>query len=240
MKIDFCLPAHNETLIIENNVNKLLSYCLEQKFSFDWQIVVIVNGSNTEFENLATEVAKKNEKIKTIIYRDKGKGLAVKKYTLESESDIYVYMDMDLAVALEDIPQLINPIVSSDYDFVFGSRMLAKSTTDRSFLRELSSQTYAMLSRVILKHQFSDLQCGFKAIKTASFKKIIPLIKDDYWFFDTELICLAKENGFKIKEIPVNWSENRYELRNSKINLFKDSFIFFKKLIEFRLRDKTI
>jgi len=238
MKIDFCLPAHNETLIIENNVNKLLSYCLEQNFSFNWQIVIIVNGSNNEFENLATEIAKKNEKIKTVVYQEKGKGLAVKKYALESEADIYVYMDMDLAVALEDISQLINPIINDGYDLVFGSRMLAKSTIERSFLRELSSQTYAMLSRVILKHRFSDLQCGFKAIKTSLFKKIIPLIKDDYWFFDTELICLAKENDLKIKEIPVNWSENRYEFRKSKINLFKDTFIFLSKLMEFRFRKK--
>ena len=240
MKIDFCLPAHNETLIIANNANKLFSYCLTQNFSFDWQIIIIVNGSNSEFENLATEIAKTNQRIKTIIYPEKGKGLAVKKYALESESDIYVYMDMDLAVAVEDIPQLINPIINDDYDLVLGARMLAKSTIDRSFLRELSSQTYAMLSRIIIKHRFSDLQCGFKAIKTPLFKKITPLIKDNYWFFDTELVCLAKDNGLKIKEIPVNWSENRYELRKSKINLFKDSFMFLKKLVEFRLRKKTI
>jgi glycosyltransferase involved in cell wall biosynthesis len=238
MKIDFCLPAHNETQIIEKNIEKLLTYCRGQKFFFEWQIVIIVNGSDDEFQNLTRKISEKNQQIKTVIYPEKGKGLAIKKYALESESDIYVYMDMDLSVAIEYLPLLINPIIDNQADIVCGSRMLPESKKERSIRRELVSQSYVWLSRMILKHNFSDLQCGFKAIKTPLLKKLSTSIKDDYWFFDTELICLAKAEGAKIKEIPIDWSENRYEIRKSKINLFQDSFVFFYKLLEFKLKDK--
>ena len=80
------------------------------------------------------------------------------------------------------------------------------------------------------------MQCGFKAIKLEQFKKIVNLIKDDYWFFDTELVIFSKLNNLKIKEIPVDWEENRYEKRKSKVNILRDSFGFLKNLIKLKLR----
>jgi glycosyltransferase involved in cell wall biosynthesis len=239
MKIEFCLPVYNESLILQKNLDALLNYCEKQNFSFDWQVIIIVNGSSTEFENLAFQIAQKQpSQVKTIIYKEKGRGQAVKKYWLSSLADILVYMDVDLAVSLDNIPNLINPIIQNTHDLTIGSRMMPGSKRDRSLAREASSQIYVLLSRLILKHDYSDLQCGFKGIRRSFFEKIAPKIKDNFWFFDTELIYFTKESQGRILEIPVNWSENRFGFRKSKVNVFRDSLLFIQKLIELRLRKK--
>ena len=133
-------------------------------------------------------------------------------------------MDVDLAVS-ED-----------DYDLIIGSRLLKSSQTNRSLLREISSRTYIYLSKLIIKHPFSDLQCGFKGIKKEAWKQISPLILDKYWFFDTELLIFTSRFNFKFKEIPVSWSENRYEKRKTKVKVIRDTWKFIKNLIRLRKR----
>jgi selenophosphate synthetase-related protein len=113
---------------------------------------------------------------------------------------------------------------------------LPDSKINRSFIRELSSQSYNFLSKIILGHNFSDLQCGFKAIKVDVFNKIAPYIKDNKWFFDTELIFFTNYFGYKIKEMPVDWQENRYDKRKTKVNLIKDSFKFIINLIKLKIK----
>lgn len=234
MFIDFCLPVYNEEKILKSNVLKLLAYCEKQNFPFKWQIVIINNGSTDSSKKIGREMQGGKIKLKEIV--GQGKGIAIKTYFIKSQADVAVYMDIDLAVSLDNIPALINPILNNEASLVIGSRMLPDSRIDRSFFRELSSQSYNFLSKIIIRHNFSDLQCGFKAIKTSDFKKIAPYILNKKWFFDTELVAFANLFGYRIKEIPVDWSENRYEKRKSKINLITDSLNFIAHLINLRQR----
>ena len=38
--------------------------------------------------------------------------------------------------------------------------------------------------------------------------RLLPLIEDQGWFFDTELLVLAQRRGFRIHEVPVDWIED--------------------------------
>jgi glycosyltransferase involved in cell wall biosynthesis len=237
MFIEFCLPVYNEEKILKRDVLELLDYCNKQIFNFDWRIVIINNGSTDNSEKICQELFNKYPKeIKIEKIKQAGRGKAFKIYWQKSKANIIAYMDIDLSVSLDNILDLINPIIKENRDLVIGSRMLPDSKINRSFIRELSSQGYNFLSRMILNHHFSDLQCGFKAIKTDAFKKIMPYIKNNKWFFDTELIIFTDYFGFKIKELPVDWEENRYDKRRSKTNLIRDSFIFIVNLIDLKIR----
>ncbi|MDD3102074.1 MAG: glycosyltransferase [Patescibacteria group bacterium] len=237
MFIEFCLPIYNEEKILKNNILKLLNYCNSQNFNFDWQIIILNNGSTDNSEKILRELNKEYpQKIKIDNIQQPGKGRAIKLYCLKSQADIIVYMDIDLAVSLKNIPDLIDPIIKERYDLVVGSRLLSTSKIERSFIRSLSSKVYNWLSKILFNHNLSDLQCGFKAIKADIFKKIIPYINDNKWFFDTELIIFTKYFGYKIKEIPVDWQENRYDQRKTKVRLLKDSFNFILNLVKLKMR----
>ncbi len=80
------------------------------------------------------------------------------------------------------------------------------------------------------------MQCGFKAIRREAFKKILPHLKDNEFFFDTELIILCETLGFKVKEIAVKWEEEK----NSKVKVIKTSFLFLKNAILLRQRISSV
>jgi len=241
MLVEFCLPIYNEETILADSVQKLYNFLIDQNFPFDWQIVIVINGSSDSSPLIAKKLSLDYpDKIKFTDISEPGRGQALKRYWLKSSADIFVYMDIDLAVSLEAIPQLIQPILNDDYQLVVGSRLLPDSKIKRSFIRELSSQTYNFLSRLLLKHHLSDMQCGFKAISQQAFVAIAPHLQDPHWFFDTEMIIISRALGYKIKEVPVDWQENRYDKRKSKVKLLYDSTRMFKNLIKLRHRVKKM
>lgn len=240
MKILFCFPVHNEAEILEDSIVNFLEFMKTYKTEHDWRVLVAINNSSDTTLFIAESLMTKYPEVMNISNTSQpGKGNAIKTCFQKADDDILVYMDIDLAVSLDDIPELINTISASNYDLAFGSRLLPQSNTKRSRIRSLSSKTYNLLSRIILHHDFSDLQCGFKAIKKEAFRKIESFILDDEWFFDTELIFFAKHYDLKIKELPVTWEENRYDQRKSKVSVFKVGIMFIKKLFRLRRRLKT-
>jgi len=235
MLVDFCLPVRNEEKILVSNVERLKKFLCSWRCSFDWQITIIVNGSNDNSENLSRDLQQSYPtKIKVLVLAAGGKGLAIKECFHQSQGDILIFMDIDLAVDLNYLPNLITPVVKGKYDLVFGSRLLPGSQTERSWIREISSRSYNMLSRLILNHHFYDLQCGFKAVRRETFSKVSPWLRDNHWFFDTELIILSKKFNYRLLEIPVNWQENRYDQRISKIRTIRDSLPFIRNLLLFK------
>lgn len=241
MLVEFCLPIYNEEKILEDNVIHLYNYCFKQNYVFEWKIVLLNNGSRDLTEEICRGLVNKYpEKIKLETMAEPGKGRALKSYLLKSRADVLSYMDIDLAVSLENINDLIEPVISGNYDLMFGSRLLSDSRVNRSYLRSISSIFYNFLSRQILGHSYKDLQCGFKAMNKKVVNKVSPYLIDNNWFLDTELIAWADFFKFKIKEIPVAWSENRYSARKSKVKLVRDGFGFIRNLVGLRGRMANI
>ena len=140
------MPIYNEEKILKRNVLKLYNYCCAQNYDFEWQIVIIINGSSDKSENIAKKLNKKYlQKIKYSKNGKAGKGNAIKKYWISSNADIVIYMDIDLAVSLRNIEDLIKALIAENYDLAIGSRMMNDSKIDRSIVRELSSQGYNLL-----------------------------------------------------------------------------------------------
>jgi putative flippase GtrA len=74
--------------------------------------------------------------------------------------------------------------------------------------RELISRCYNAIIRLSHGARFSDAQCGFKAARTEVIRPLLQHVKDDNWFFDTELLLLAEHNGLRVHEVPVDWVED--------------------------------
>jgi hypothetical protein len=73
----------------------------------------------------------------------------------------------------------------------------------RSAKREIISRSYNLLLHAVLSARFADAQCGFKAGRAEVIKSLLPDVKDDAWFFDTELLILAQRRGLRIYQVPV-------------------------------------
>ena len=84
--------------------------------------------------------------------------------------------------------------------------------------------------KAALSTQLSDAQCGFKAVNQRVIREIVPLIRDESWFFDTEMLALAERRGFRIKDLPVAWSEDD----DSRVRILRTAWDDVKGV--FRLR----
>jgi len=103
---------------------------------------------------------------------------------------------------------LVAPLISGHSDVAIGTRLGRGSRVTRSPKRELISRAYNGVLRLALGARFSDAQCGFKAIRAEVAQELVPRVRDEEWFFDTELLVLAQRERLRIHEVPVDWVED--------------------------------
>ncbi len=238
IKILIVLPTYNEEKVVEENTLKVFEFCQKNLKDFDWQILIADNGSIDKTFKIAERLSKKYQKISFFHIPEKGRGYALKKAWSEYQADIYSYMDIDLSSDLNSFPLLIKAITENNYDLAIGSRLKKGAKKRRSFLREIMSRVYNLLLKILFNPSFEDAQCGFKAISKRVAKEILPKVKNNHWFFDTELLILAEKAGFKIKEIPIEWIEKRTVKRKSTVKIFSTIWEDIKGIIELKFRLK--
>jgi len=121
---------------------------------------------------------------------------------------VLAYMDVDLSTDLRALLPLVAPLISGHSDLAIGTRLSRSSRVVRGPKREIISRSYNLLLRGALSASFSDAQCGFKAIRAEVARDLLPLVEDDNWFFDTELLVIAQRVGLRIHEVPVDWVDD--------------------------------
>ncbi|MGH9918111.1 MAG: glycosyltransferase [Nitrososphaerales archaeon] len=205
--VDITVPVLNEEKCVVQSLERLVNH-LETECPHDWTVTVVDNGSGDRTWSLVTSFAADNARVRVIRLDQPGRGGALKAAWSTSDSDVVAYMDVDLSTSLDSLPCLLDPIVDGDADVVIGSRLVSGAKITRSALRELTSRVYNGITRVAFRYGIRDAQCGFKAVRASVAQALIPSVHDEGWFFDTELLVLASRSGFKIREIPVRWTED--------------------------------
>ncbi len=205
--VDAVIPVYNEEHVLARSIATLHAF-LTEHLPYDWRIVVADNASTDGTLNVARQLKEQFTRFDYIHLGQKGRGRALRKAWLDSSADILSYMDVDLSTEIEKYPALIRSIAEEGYDLSTGSRLARGSRTTRSLKRESISRLYNLIIKAVMWTKFSDAQCGFKAISRRACNVLVPLVKDNEWFFDTELLVLAEKKGYRIKDIPVKWIED--------------------------------
>ncbi len=206
--VDVALPVYNEEKELEANTLKLYKFLFKTYKEGNFQITIADNASTDQSLQIAKKLSNNYKEIKYVHLSRKGRGRAIKKVWKESQSEVCAYMDIDLSTSLEDFPELVSAITKNGYDLAIGSRLRAGAKIhQRPLLREILSRGLNILIKILFFTRFSDAQCGFKAISQKS-KDILTKVKDNEWFFDSELLIIAEKSGLKVFEKPVVWVDN--------------------------------
>jgi glycosyltransferase involved in cell wall biosynthesis len=202
------IPVYNEQDDLEPSILKLRQFLLHN-VEYDWRVVIADNASQDRTLEIAKELAERYPGQVTFVHLDqKGRGRALRKAWTESDADIVSYMDVDLSTDLNAFPPLADSLIDSEYDVAIGSRLKRGAQVERGLKREIISRTYNLMIKLMFWNHFSDAQCGFKAVTRRVVREIVPLIKDQAWFFDSELLLLAERMGYRIFEVPVTWTDD--------------------------------
>ena len=208
VSVEVVVPVYNEQEALPQSIPALCEY-LETYFPYRWSVVIANNASIDATLAVAEELASAyHPRVSVLHLQEKGRGRALKAAWSVSEADIVAYMDVDLSTNLWSFLPLVAPLATGHSDLAIGSRLLKGATVTRQWKRELISRCYNLLIRFLFRNRFSDAQCGFKALKSSAARSLVPQVEDKGWFFDTELLLLAEERGYRISEVPVDWIED--------------------------------
>jgi glycosyltransferase involved in cell wall biosynthesis len=205
--IDVVVPVYNESRDLESSIRRLRRY-LDTAFPFDATITIADNASTDDTWAIACSLAHELQDVRALHLDRKGRGRALRAAWSRSDAGILSYMDVDLSTSLDALLPLVAPLASGHSELSIGTRLAKGSRVVRGPKRELISRAYNALLRALLHARFSDAQCGFKAIRATEARQLLPVIADEEWFFDTELLVLAERNGLRIHEVPVDWSDD--------------------------------
>jgi glycosyltransferase involved in cell wall biosynthesis len=205
--IDVVVPVYNEQESLGPSIRRLHRF-LDDQLPFAWRIVIADNASTDATPAIAATLALELPHIEVVRLAAKGRGRALRAAWSRSDADVRCYMDVDLSTDLRALLPLIAGLVSGHSDVAIGTRLAAGSRVVRGPKRELISRSYNRLLRIVLRARFSDAQCGFKAISAHAARTLLPQVRDDAWFFDTELLVLAQRRGLRIHEVAVDWVDD--------------------------------
>jgi glycosyltransferase involved in cell wall biosynthesis len=227
------LPVYRDTAFLEQTADTLEK--ITPSISNDFTLLIAEDGSNSSkiVKGLQT-------KYRNLVYfqndRRLGRGKALREAWKKVGGGIYAYVDVDLATDLMKLDAYRNLVEQQrDFDLVTGSRYIQGSVTSRPWLRRAASTAYNWWVRVVFQTGVHDHQCGFKSFSRELVERLSVEAKSDSWFWDTEVIVLAKKLGFRIKEVPVYWAEKKGK-RTPITRLLKDIWLHGTGLLELFFR----
>ncbi len=227
-EISAFFPAYNEEGNIENTVlkaNKVL-----EKMADKYEIIVVDDGSKDKTREIVRELSSKNNKIRLITHKkNSGYGSAVRSGFKNCKYEWIVFTASDGQFDFSELPNFISTQRKTGADLVIGYYRKRRVP----FARKLNSAAWQFLIRVLLGLKVKDIDCGFKLIR----KKVIdsmPLTSERGAFISTEFLVKAKQNNFKMVEIPITHyprKEGQATGADFKviINSFKDLYQLKKK-----------
>src|SRR4051794_1804879 len=207
LDVEIVVPVHDERAVLERSVGRLHRF-LRDEFPFSWRIVIVDNASTDGTADVARTLAASLPGVAALSLERKGRGRALRAAWAASDARVVCYMDVDLSTDLRALLPLVAALMSGHSDVAIGTRLARGARVVRGPKRELISRGYNRLLHAALRARFSDAQCGFKAVRADALPALLGDVRDDGWFFDTELLVLAQRRGLRIHEVPVDWVDD--------------------------------
>ena len=205
--VEIVVPVFNEGAGLERSIRRLHDF-LTASFPFGWRIVIADNASTDATPAIARALERELRGVSHLRLEEKGRGRALRAAWSASRAQVVAYMDVDLSTDLRALLPLVAPLLSGHSDLAIGTRLAGGARVVRGPKRELISRSYNVILRTALRARFSDAQCGFKAVRSDALPELLDEVRDDGWFFDTELLVLAQRRGLRIHEVPVDWIDD--------------------------------
>jgi glycosyltransferase involved in cell wall biosynthesis len=212
LSLSVVIPAYNEAPRLGRSLDKVFAYLGEQPYNSE--LIVVDDGSRDETVAVAEECFARHagERVGGRVIRvepNRGKGNAVRVGLLESRAPIALFSDADLSTPIEEMPKLVAPIRSGQYDVVFGSRALDRSLigVHQPWMREQSGRVFNLIMRLMTGLPYWDTQCGFKAFRMDTCRAVAEGGLIDRFGFDVELLYVAHRAGLRLMERAVRWDD---------------------------------
>jgi dolichyl-phosphate beta-glucosyltransferase len=231
--VSIVIPAYNESERLGKPLQTILQFVTSS--GRNAEVIVVDDGSSDDTAEVAQRVFQGMPSVASNVIRyeeNRGKGFAVKTGLQAAQADVALFSDADLSTPIAEMPKLVDPILSGEYDLTFGSRALDRSLigTHQPWRREQGGRVMNAIIKTMSGLPFTDTQCGFKAFNLVRFKPLLELMKIDRFGFDVEFLFIAQYHKLRLKEIAVRWND----VAGSKVSVFRDTRRMISELNQIR------
>ncbi len=238
-RLSLVIPAYNEQARIANTLAATLAYLERQPYLFE--LIVADDGSSDNTRSIADRYASQRTRVITIPHG--GKAVALRAGMRAARGEIVAFTDADLATPIEYLGEFIARI-DAGADVVIGSREgTGAHRVDEPGYRHFMGRVFNRLVQTLVLPGIDDTQCGFKAFTRFASTEIIrrarlytgeqEITGARVTAFDVEMLVIARNLGFKIVELPVNWTYGA----QSKVNPVRDTLTNLRDIATIKLND---
>ncbi len=233
--LSIIVPAYNEACRLPPFLQSTLAYLNRRRLSHE--ILVVDDGSKDQTARAVEQLAQQFPAVRLLQLRcNTGKGAAVRRGMQAACGTLQLFTDADGATPIEELARL-EAALADGADLAIGSRALAtrdaRYTVHARWYRSVLGTIFnGIVQRLGLRH-IADTQCGFKLFRRSVARDLFSVTCVDGYAFDLELLYIARQRGYRIAEVPVNWTDQP----GSKVRPWRDGFVMLRELCAIRKRE---
>lgn len=227
------VPAYNEAERIGASLTRMLAYFDAR--GCDYEILVVDDGSTDATREVVAQASAGRNNVRVLHYdANRGKGYAVRYGMTRATGSHLLFSDADLATPIEETERLEATLLQG-VDIAIGSRDIAGANLVRrqSLLREFGGKLFNRFVQLLAVPGIHDTQCGFKLFTRAAAQNIFSRCQIDNFSFDVEVLYLARQLGYTIREVPITWEHQA----GSKVRFVRDALRMLSTLFRIRATD---
>jgi dolichyl-phosphate beta-glucosyltransferase len=215
-RLSIVIPTYNEAERVEQTVDELRGELLTSGASFE--IRVVDDGSEDRTREVVERMGKADSRI--VLQREphRGKGGALRAGLLAARGALRFMCDADLSMPAREIHRFVS-LVPGDCDIAIGTREgPGARRVDEPAYRHVMGRAFNALVQYRLLPGLHDTQCGFKLFTARAVEAVLPSTTMEGWTFDLEVLFIARLQGWRIREVPIEW---HYRDR-SRVSIVRD------------------
>ena len=212
--VSLVLPSYNSVHEILETLQKTQAYFAKQPYMHE---VIVINDGSKDHTAATLETLSASYPELAILHNDgnRGKGYSIKRAILEANGHYIFYTDVDLAYPIETLESFLPPLMVGNCEVSVGSRVHAASRFcihcrhfRYVYRRHLMSRLFNWAVRTSFGLRVMDTQCGFKGFTAEAANAIFSRVGITGFTFDVEVLLIAKQLGYRVAELPVNFAYN--------------------------------
>ncbi len=213
---------------------KILAHYLSRT-RLSWEMIFVEDASplddRREIRRAVSWLDEQGMSSQVILHpTNQGRGRSVQDGFERSKSQVVATIDIDLEHHWDSLASMVYGILDGDYDGAIGQRVVASGGS--TFMRVLSSFVYRKLVHGVLPLAIADTESGLKVFHRSKLERVLPLLHDHRWFWDTEIVYRAAEAGMRLVDYEIVFRKKPD--KQTTVKLFRDSWAYLVSLNRFR------
>ncbi len=203
------IPVYREHLRLRDTLQRVAAF-IAHTAEVSVDAIFVDDGSPDDTAGIIDAFVAEGDKTRMRLIRyavNRGKGYAVRTGVLAAQGDLILMSDADLSTPLADWC-VLRQVLENGADVACGSRAVAGARIGKPppLHRRILSRIFNLLVRAAGVRGIRDTQCGFKMFRAEAARQIFSRLRTERFAFDVEMIAVARDLGYRVAEVPVNWN----------------------------------